>query len=206
MDQIIKQVEAKLRWAVIKKYTPNECEISSDPWAKTHTILLPTQEYRDIEYLHELAHAVLAEKHHLLSTAIFAQGIPAASYDTLMNPIRAASDWFADYLLMQWCPAEEMAEIKEHIGYMQTIAEQEKGAEAMYVGGLMFAQGVRYLGNNFRRIPAVYRPVAKILLSVDSGKPSVAAKRDLVNGLASLSCRERLILTQGDGKELWKIK
>ena len=206
MQKIIERIERQLRWSVTRQYTPNECEITSDPWARTHTILLPTQAYRAIEYLHELAHAVLGEQHHLLSSAIFVQGTAKDVCNKLINPFRTASDWLADDLLIRWCPEEERAEIREHIGYMQIIAGQEKGTEAIYCGGLMFAQGVKYLGQNPRHIPPVYRPAANILLSVDPGKPSVTVKRDLVNRLASLTCRERIALTKEDGMELWKIK
>lgn len=115
LQKIINQIESSLTWKIRKTYiTMGNEEILSDPWDRIHHITIPMHKHRDIEYLHELAHAVLAERHHLLATAIFAKGTPEKYYDMLVNPIRTASDWFADSLLMQWVPDLEQAEIIEH--------------------------------------------------------------------------------------------
>jgi len=202
MQEIIDRVKQQLRWAVVQKITENDCEITSDPWMRTHTILVPMSP-RPIEHLHELAHATLAERHHLLGTSYFATGTPPGSITLLTWPCRAASDWFADDLLMQWCPDAERAEIREHIGYMAVLGDVS--TEAISGGGLMFAQGVKYLGQNVRRIPAGYRPAAKTLLAVDPRKPSIAAKRDLINNLAALTCPLRLELGHEDGVDVWRL-
>lgn len=202
----IKEITAALQWPVTHVQGARDLEITSDPWARTHTIHIPQAgaDWRDIEYLHELAHATLAEKHHLLSTAYFAAGWKQQDLDALTNPIRVASDWFADHLLMKWCPAEEAAEIREHADYARGYAERD--IIMIWGGALALAQAVKYLGDKPHDIPRRYRRIADILLSVDPAYPGVAAKRDLINRLAALTCNQRVALTMDDGMDVWIIK
>ena len=207
IENIISATKNRLTWTIEHDLAGGRnLEITSDPWARIHTIHMPTQgtDFREIEYLHEMAHAVLAEKHHLLSTAWFMRGTPEAAYRKMTEPIRSASDWFADDLLMQWAPDEERAEIREHIGYAAKVVRLDN--EIMYSGALFYAQGVKYCGNKRQDIPRRYRKPADILLAVDPGKPSVETKRGLVNNLAALTCNLRLILAVDDALEVWKIK
>jgi len=180
--------------------------ITSDPWARIHTIHMPTSgaDFRNIEYLHELAHAVLAERHHLLATAWFMPGTPEMAYLKLTHSLRVASDWYADDLLMEWAPNEERAEILEHVGYAGNIVRSD--SEITYAGGLFFAQGVKYCGMKRQDIPRRYRKPAEILLGVDPGKPGVEAKRKLVNQLAALTCNVRIVLGNDKGMDVWIVK
>lgn len=207
IKNIILDIKSRLTWAVENEISSGRnMEITSDPWSRTHIIHIPTQgtDIREIEYLHELAHAVLAERHILLSTAYFLRGTPEEKISKLVSPIRVASDWFADDLLLQWVPDEERAEIQEHIGYAREITTPDK--EIMYGGGLFFAQGVHYCGNKKHDIPRRYRKPADILLAVDPGHPSVSAKQKLVNNLAELTSKLKIALTSEQGAEVWEVK
>ncbi|MEI7638152.1 MAG: hypothetical protein WCJ37_12665 [Syntrophus sp. (in: bacteria)] len=206
MKAKIAEIFDLLTWRVEHESGKRDLEIGSDPWTRTHTIKIPTEgaDWRDIEYLHELAHATLAERHHLLSTGWFARSVDQASCSPLTNPIRIASDWFADYLLMQWCPDEEAAEIREHAGYAMNY--QGHDMDMIFGGGLFLSQAVHYLGNKLHTVPRRYRPVADILISVDPGKPSVQSKCNLINQLATLTCRQRVHLTQEDDMDVWLVK
>ncbi|OGP52441.1 MAG: hypothetical protein A3K30_05475 [Deltaproteobacteria bacterium RBG_13_51_10] len=183
----------------------------SDPWTRTHTIKLPRRNYREIEYLHELAHAVLAEQHHLLSTAFFERGTSMEAMTPLVGPLRAASDWFADDLLMQWCPEEERAEIKEHAEYVLQITNDLAAGKIeifyLYGGGLILAQAVKYCDKAIAEIPEMFMPIVEILLSIPPEAPTVAAKRDAVNRLAALTCQQQIELTtEQDGIQVWEIR
>lgn len=202
----IEEVRSRLTWRIEEKFGGSDLEITSDPWSRTHTIRIPTSgsEWRDIEYLHELAHATLAERHHLLSTAFFAPGFTPADISALTNPIRTASDWLADDLLMQWCPDEEADEIREHAGYV--LRSIDRSLEIVYGGGLFLSQAVRYnLDMRPHDIPRRFRPVANVLLACDPSKPSVDAKQKLINELAALTCRLRVSLSRDDGMDVWRI-
>lgn len=62
MQKLIAEIAGRLTWRVINEAGERDLEITSDPWSKTHTIKIPRAgaDWRDIEYLHELAHATLA--------------------------------------------------------------------------------------------------------------------------------------------------
>lgn len=202
----ITEITAALQWPVLHVPGARDLEITTNPWERTHTIHMPKQgaDWRDIEYLHELAHATLAEKHHLLATAWFARSAWREDYETLTNAIRVASDWFADHLLMQWCPAAEIAEIREHAEYARKYTEYD--IVMLHGGGLALAQAVKYCGDKRHDIPRRYRPVTDALLVVDPSRPDVIAKRDLINALAAITCTQRIALTREDGLDVWKIK
>lgn len=205
----ITEITARLIWRVEHERGDRDLEITSDPWSRTHYIKIPIAgpDWRDIEYLHELAHATLAEKHHLLSTAYFIRGTPPEDYEPLRNPVRIASDWYADHLLMQWAPEEEESEIREHADYgYRFAAEAETDIKTRYILGICIAQAVKYLGDNLNGVPHIYRPIIDILLAVDPGKPDVKAKRTLINQLAALTCPQRVHLTREDGFDVWRIK
>lgn len=202
----IAEVTAALRWPIKHVQGGRDLEISTDPWAHTHTIRMPTQgaDWREIEYLHELAHATLAERHHLLATAWFARAAVREDYEPLTNAIRVASDWFADDLLMQWCPDEESAEIREHADYACSYMEHD--IIMQYGGGLALAQAVHYLGDKIHTVPRRYRPIADALLAIDPGTPSVAAKCNLINALAAITTNKRVALTNEEGHDVWRIR
>jgi len=203
----IHEVRSALTWSVSQIPGASDLEITSNPWLRAHTITLPTSgvDWRDIEYLHELAHATLAERHHLLSTAYFAGGISQEDISPLINPIRCASDWFADDLLMQWCPEAETQEIREHADYAKMLPEPPD-AEMMYMGGLMLAQAVAYLDDNKQSVPKHYRKVVTTLLDDFPPVPAVRAKERLINRLASLTVPQRVSVVVEDGMDVWSIR
>jgi hypothetical protein len=202
----ILQVSSRLTWWIEHEMGGGDLEITSNPWRRTHTIKMPSSgsEWRPIEYLHELAHAMLAERHHLLSTAYFVRGVSQEEITPLVNPCRVASDWFADALLMLWCPTEEAAEIREHVAY--AIRYDGDDLDMLYGGGLMLAQAVRYLDLRKEEVPERYRSVMEVLLSTPLEAPTVSVKRKIINELASLSCSSRVHLTREEGMDVWRIK
>lgn len=201
----IGEIIASLKWPIENKPGGGDLEITSNPRSQKHIIRVPTKgaEWRDIEYLHELAHAVLAEQHHLLSTAWFTKSTEQGEITQLIKPFRIASDWFADHVLMQWCPDHEAAEILEHARYVINSAGHDMNL--LYGGGLILAQAVYYLGTKRHRVPKRFRPVVDILLTVDPSEPSVPAKCTLINRLAALTCPQRVLLDREDGMDVWRI-
>ena len=207
IQNIIREVEASLKWSVVKVPSGWQYEIISSPTRKMHHILCPTISPRPIEYLHELAHASLAERHHLFSTAYLHPEITPEEYKVVMYPFRAASDWYADHLLMVWCPNEEKTEIEKHIGYVNHLAQEKTAIDAqrLYIGALMHAQGVKYCRHNERRVPAVFKPVTQTILAVDPGKPTLKHKQDLVNSLLAHTSQLRIRLAQHEGLDVWQV-
>lgn len=204
IDHTVAMIERKLTWRIKKTFSEGESKIISDPWEKVHTIFIPLHGTRQIEYLHELGHALLAENHHLLSTAYFESGTPAEKVRGLIWIFRAASDWYADHLLMEWVPKDEAEEIREHLNYV--LSSSWYNSFILYAGGLILAQGVFYLGVKRATIPPVFYPVVDILINTPPDNPSVMAKMELVNSLARITNSLEVELTTDRGVDVWRIK
>ena len=207
MHHLIEEKKSALTWQVSHEMGARDLEITSDPWSRTHTIKMPMSgaDWRPIEYLHELAHATLAERHHLLSTAFFARGYSQSDINQLINPIRCASDWLADHLLMQWCPEEEKAEIREHADMVRQLADPPDNG-LLYMGGLMLSQSEAYLGKQREKAPRPYRKVIFTLMEEFPPGFAVRVKQRLINRLASLTTNLSVSIVQDDGMDVWQIR
>ncbi|MBT8339498.1 MAG: hypothetical protein HKP58_08785 [Desulfatitalea sp.] len=206
-DQIL-EIRRLLKWKVFEIYAPPRAmEIVSDPWQRSHTIYLPQpdDDWRDIEYLHELAHSYLAETvHPLLGTAYFAKGTPQKWIDRFEWPKRTAADWFADDLLIRWCPDEEREEIAEHVELMAN-AKSFTDQFLKFGAGLMFAQAVQYRVAH-PPVPREVAPVVEILRGIRPNNPSLRNMRRLINRLATLTTAHQLIVvSEPNNFDVWGI-
>lgn len=204
ISERITWVEGQLTWPIKRQTASNIYQIISDPRKKVHTIYVPAINPREIEYLHELAHAVLAEKHHLLSTSYFKRGTSEEEMGKLAWILRAASDWYADYLLMKWVPEEEEKEIREHVAYVLSVPDMNN--LVLYGGGLILAQAVFFLDERRDRFPSFFEKVIDIFINTPPGSPSVITKMNLVNELAALTTSLRVELVDEDGLDVWRIR
>jgi len=156
-----------------------------------------------MDYLHELAHAVLGEQHHLLATAYFKRDTSIAYCDLMVDPVLVATDWLADYLLYIWAPDGLKSEIIALTNMIVDVQDYQK--QSLFFGGLMHAEAVYYLRWKRHRVPRRYRSVTDILLAHDPVNPSVHKLCNLINDLAGLVCDKRLTLVNDDGLEVWEI-
>lgn len=97
--KLIAEKRAALNWDIVQLEKPglDTLYITSNPWKRQHTIQVPpvTDQLRDIEYPHELAHATLAEKHHLLATAYFENDTPPSCFPSDVSFFLMYSSSFA---------------------------------------------------------------------------------------------------------------
>ncbi|RQW89954.1 MAG: hypothetical protein EHM79_02285 [Geobacter sp.] len=203
LKNLINRTRSALRWRIIEQtHNQDTIEIVSDRTERTHTILTPANPspqnpLRDIEYLHELAHATLCETvHPVFSTHYFAADTPAEDIRTLTPIVRAASDWFADQWLMEHCPELERAEIEEHYELAMAALRRASGpveAEVLYGTALMIAQGIKYL-SKLNNTGGQLRDVVNAFLSVRTEKPTAKKMEFLINSLASPYTNLRVIL------------
>lgn len=100
-----------LSWKIVhepaQEYEPPA--IWSDPVDKKHMITIP-KGIRESEYLHELAHAYLAETINPLFSTMFFSPSGQELGDLIVEPYRCAGDWFVDEILMKWAPHLELSE------------------------------------------------------------------------------------------------
>jgi hypothetical protein len=214
LKNLINRTRSALRWRVIEQvHNKNSIEITTDREKQTHTIFTPANPspqnpLRDIEYLHELAHATLCETiHPVFSTHYFAIGTRDDDIRALTPIIRAASDWFADEWLMETCPELERAEIEEHYDLIIASLQRATGpvsAELLYGSSLMIAQGIKYLGKP-NNTGGQLNEVVAAFLSVRPDKPTVAKFENLINRLAAPYCPLRVRQIHDGQIDVWEV-
>lgn len=208
LKALIKKTQAALRWPVVVVTRGDTLEIHSDHLQRKHTITLPADygnagDIRDIEYLHELAHATLCETiHPLFSTSCF-QGCSQQTLDTIAPAFRACSDWFADAWLMKVAPELETAEIEEHCNLvLKTLEKGSKGTpEFLFGAALMIAQGIYYCGYKLN-LGGSLKQAVDAFLSVPPEKPTLQKYEKLVNLLLAIIGLRATLTTD---KTAWEI-
>ena len=208
LKALIKKTQAALRWPVVVVTSGDTLMITSTARPPQHIVTMPADlksagQVRDIEYLHELAHATLCETVH----PIFSTNTIEADAETisLVSPaFRACSDWFADAWLMKVAPNGELSEIDEHLElvmrYLQ--GDQAGGYETLCGAALIIAQAVKYRGDSFR-LGGQLQAAVNAFISTPCERPSVEKYVQLVNGLLA---QIKMSATLSEDQETWRIQ
>ncbi len=220
--KLIQEKKAALTWEVVTEEMPglDTLYILSLPEQRRHIIRIPSVsgQWRDIELLHELAHATLAERNVLLATAYFEQGTPQSHLDILTPVFRCASDWLADDLLWKWYPTGAGREIEEHAQMLMRLSASAyafQDLEMLCGGTLIFAEAVCYLGYRQSKVPEPLKKAVAVLTRFFPVKYDIATKQDILNALMeAFGLRYRVgaiktVGTTGAGagveRDVWKI-
>ncbi|HRR40077.1 MAG TPA: hypothetical protein P5244_02475 [Syntrophales bacterium] len=207
LQGIIEKAAGTLQWELHHEVVKGAktCRITSDPHGRRHIIHLSDHPdaTRPMDYLHELAHASLAERHYLLATAYFTRGTPTKYCDMIADAVLVAADWLADYLLFGWCPNDLKNEISIHIDMATEITDRK--VQYIFYGGLIYAEAVLYLHMRRHDVPRRYRSVANTLLSHSPACPTINGLCNLINDLAGLTCSKRIKLVDDGGMEVWQV-
>ncbi|HXE96887.1 MAG TPA: hypothetical protein VN642_10805 [Dongiaceae bacterium] len=194
LKNLVKKAKSELSWTI--QETAQESgplRIFSDPVARTHTIFTPSAPpeggvSEELNYLHELGHALLCEQVH----PFFSNGFPIAGLDKAQVPavspvLCAASDWFVGHWLMEFCPEVAIDELQKE--YDATAGIMEKGGPAsvdkFFVAVLIIAQAIKYL-NMPVECSGILDMAVKAFLAVPPEKPSLRKIENLINSLLSL--------------------
>lgn len=208
IKKLIKRTRHRLTWPVREIVSGNTLMITSDHQDRTHLITIPeTGGLRDMEYLHELAHATLCETvHPMFSTQYFKRGTDPAHITLITPASQTASDWFADAWLMQVAPAEELAEIEEHFALIcRSLQRDPSGTpEHLFGSAMIIAQAIKY-GRAEITCGGLLQQTVSAFLAVDPAIPTVEALASLVSGLLSVLCPYRVRLVQDDDLAAWEV-
>lgn len=202
-----------LKWKVEYQHSGRDCEITSIPKEKRHIICLPTggDELREIEVIHEYAHAYLCETiHPQFSTNRFKQGTSKGLLQELAPVFRAASDWFADALLMRDFAERERNEITEHVNMMlaaySSTIKAEMPFEILIGFSLMTAQAKHYsVKGEIPRLSGNGFLMEKAFLSILPEKPTIKKFKKLLNRLLAVFTTRRVRLVQDNNQQVWEI-
>jgi hypothetical protein len=186
----IREVESSLKWPLTRIRGRVGPGIESDVSARTHTIYLPEHAIRAIDYLHELAHAHLAEE---IEGAFVGLRIVAATAlqggELPVRVLQVVADWFADERLFSWAPAEMRKKLVDDIHVVRTRCHDTALTRTdllTYVGALFLAQGARYLFQPVH-ICSPVKDAVDILLGEDPSRPSINRLVELSAALCEMA-------------------
>lgn len=187
LKSLIKKTESSLKWPVSVVHHGDTLEICSDHEERRHIITWPADlkaagQVRDIEHLHELAHATLCETVHPLFSTSYFENVPPSVLDQIAPAFRACSDWFADAWLMTVAPSAEGPDIDEHYDLVtRTLQEQPLAtAELLFGASLIIAEAIHWRKAR-PSLGGQVKETVDAFLSVPPEKPSVVKYQRLIN-------------------------
>lgn len=206
----IAEIKNSLTWRV--EYCQNDTkdfEILSNPETKTHKIFWPdnpNDPARAIEHLHELAHAVLSERDLFLAGGVFDLNVQDHQYN-LVPAIRAVDDWWADYLLHQWCPEETNADIADHLEMIHKALQFKSVQPHEFFGiALIIAEGIYYCGAEIT-LPGHLQPAVQAFLDHPPDKPSREAAEEIAQSLFDVVKFDlKIKFVNKDDKPFWTVE
>ena len=207
IKKIIKKTRHQLRWRVeiITGCDHNTCLITSNPRKKTHKIEIPAQDVREIEYLHELGHALLCEtRHQMLSTHYFEPGTSEEILKQITPAVRCMADWFVDAWLIKIAPAEEKAEIMEHFKMVNNLPDSALEDPKLLTGAaLIIAQAIKFCGVK-KKLSGQLKMAVSALLCINPEETNTKNIEKLTNNL--LNCYSDIKIEAVFEKNLWILK
>lgn len=208
IKKLIKKTRHRLTWPVTEvPARDNVLQIVSDHRDKTHTIYMPDQDVRPLEWLHEYGHATLCETvNPMFSTQYFARGTDQSAIEAITPAAQAASDWFIDQWLFVIAPQESVVEIRQHLDMVvAAIRHDPSGTPELFaMACLMIAQGKKYCGIQTPTTGTLDTGV-NALLSVDPATPTADKLCRAVNGLLACYSNLRVQHDIEDGLDCWRI-
>ena len=212
LRHLIDDARASLKWPVNEVIGHGYFEIHTDPHKKDHTISWPQPNSpggvpRDIEVLHELLHAQMAETiHPQFGSAYFKRGTPDELVAMCELPYRAACDWFVDARLYELCPEIEGREIREHLD--MTLEAIQSGRfqhdiNTFYFAALIISQAMYHLRETIRTAGMLKKTI-NAFLSIPPENPTLAKLEALTNKLLKIHNISVELIEDG-GIEVWQI-
>lgn len=218
LQALAKQRRAHLRWPVIDKISSDPHEqaalVLTDPVARQHTVVRSPQRaarspWHDLELLHALVRAQLAETvHPLFAVAWLTNATPRER--TLLNPfLLAASGWFTLALMMELVPTAQRQYNNHVVTALKKVAEnaQEMSEQQLVLLGLALAAYKRY---NAPQMPladarCTLRDYTRAFLAAEP-VTDVTALTALANALLAVCGQGPVVLTPtGEGFDAWQL-
>lgn len=212
LKSLIREVRNELEWPILEK--PHEIpviRITSYPRTQSHVFLMPDKLHNkssDLDYLHELGHALFCEKIHPVfsATGQFASEGNKRQFLMVIPALNAACDWFIGDWQMGLSPEETRKQLKENIPLAEEVlaASQLPPLDIILDASLLIAEAIHYLEEPIE-CSGVLKNVVDAFLSVPPDKPSADNCITLVNCLMATYTDHRARLTTEDGYHVWQV-
>jgi hypothetical protein len=208
----IRKVRNGLEWSVVE--LPHEVpaiHIFTDPVKRSHVIRMPDKESNrstDMDYLHELGHALLCEQVHpvFAATGMFVDHREKQQqYNAIVPALNAATDWFVGHWLMELAPKQARELLRENLTLVEGIVKHPEPppVEIILDASQVIAQAVLYLGKR-TDCSGVLQTATDAFLAIPPGEPSADACCRLVNTLMAVYTPQRARLVNDGQIDLWE--
>jgi len=210
--QVMDDLLARFDWPIEEEFMRESFEVVTDPAKKKHVVSWPRQSaHREPpfgRYLHEMGHALLAERvHQQFSHPYFARGSDPALRNTYAPLFDAALDWFVQHLLMDIAPAHQGEDIDTR--FRQTAQMLRQGAalpsvEFVVDSGLALASFRQFRGLDIET-QGKLKEVVAAFLAAPPDKPTLFGLQSLARGLLKVFGMHTASLVSEKGFERWRI-
>ncbi|MCB2216937.1 MAG: hypothetical protein KQH59_12785 [Desulfobulbaceae bacterium] len=209
IETIRKKLIKSLKWKVIMHNNNDRFpEILSDEEKKVHEINIPNNTL-EIDYLHEIVHAVFIEKYSILfGTSVFAQNVSQSLYELVTPACRRATDWFVDQWLADNVPNEFLKDLENCLygASKKMLNLKDHGDyETILRCAYIFAQAKKYLNQDIE-IKGIFKDAVEAFVSVDPSNPTVEKLQNVINNI--LAChtdyKVQFIIDESN-VQCWKI-
>lgn len=210
--RILAELTGRFAWPIEEEYMREAFEVVSDPARKKHVVFWPRESSGLTppfgRYLHELAHALLAERSHpQFSRPCFVSGTDAATRNTYLPLFDAALDWFVQGVLMDVAPAQQGDDIDAR--FRQTAGILRQGGalpslEFVVDSGLALASFRHWRGME-TDTPGKLGQVVEAFARTDPAKASLFSLHGLVRTLMGVFGMHTASLVHDRGFERWRM-
>lgn len=210
--EVMDRLLARFEWPVEEEFMHSEFEVHSDPVRKVHVVQWPRESaHREPafeRYLHEMGHALLAEKvHPQFSRPSFLRNTDPALRNTYQALFDAALDWYVQALLMEIAPDQQGADLDAR--FRQTAQMLRQGAalpsvEFVVDAGMALASFQRFRGLE-ADTQGKLTEVVQAFLRTPPDKPTLFGLQSLVRGLLGVFGMHTASLVSEKGFERWRI-
>lgn len=203
---------ARFAWPVEEEYMHEAFEVITDHARRKHTVLWPrdtlNREPAFGRYLHEMAHALLAEQvHPQFSRPYFARGLDPALKNTYSPLLDTSLDWFVQALLMEVAPGPQGDDIDAR--YRQAASVLRQGGalpsvEFVIDSGMALASFSHYRGLEVDT-QGKLSEVVQAFLRTPPDKPTLFGLHGLVRRLVGVFGMHTAHLVHEHGFERWRL-
>ena len=212
LKNLTKKLRSELTWATLERtHEAPGIRIFSDTKTQAHTIMLPaSQEHPvpEMDYLHELGHALLCERvHPVFANNFYLGGKPSKEQFMALAPaLNVAADWFIGAWLLDVCAESAREQIEQNLETAEKLLEkQQSPTPDVFLGAaLMIAQAIKHLDEPID-CGGVLKQAVNAYLAVPPDKPSASRYEELVNRLLAIYSPYRTKIVHDGEYDVWEI-
>lgn len=211
--KILEDLLTRFSWPVEEEHMRESFEVATDPVRQKHVVFWPRESLRVTpafnRYLHEMGHALLAEKAHpQFSRPSFAKGTDPALANTYGPAMDAVLDWFVQGLLMEIAPGPQGEDIDER--FRTTAAMLRRGealpsVEFVVDSALALASFQHFRGLEVE-VGGKLALVVGAFLRTPPEKPTLFGLQSLTRSVVEAFENHTSALVREKGFERWRVK